>query len=148
MSARGEQAGFTPLWRSAEHGFTLIEMLVTLAIAALVAGVGFPALERQAASWRTRAAAQDCAALLAQARYGAVRQDRSIAVRADGGGRLSAPALNMVTTVSRPASLTMEPAQIVFHPDGTASGGSLTVAAGALSRRFTIDSRTGQISAQ
>lgn len=35
--ARQNEAGFTPLRRSAEHGFTLIEMLVALAIFSLAA---------------------------------------------------------------------------------------------------------------
>jgi general secretion pathway protein I len=38
MSQRPDsQAGFTPPWRSAEHGFTLIEMMVALVIFSLAA---------------------------------------------------------------------------------------------------------------
>ena len=37
MSVPNRQAGFTPLWRSAENGFTLIETLVALAIFSLAA---------------------------------------------------------------------------------------------------------------
>ena len=40
ISATGNsrEAGFTSLWRSAEHGFTLVELMVVLAIIGLVSG--------------------------------------------------------------------------------------------------------------
>jgi general secretion pathway protein H len=36
ISATQSKSGFTPLWRSAEHGFTLIELMVVIAIIGLM----------------------------------------------------------------------------------------------------------------
>jgi general secretion pathway protein H len=42
--AGNSQAGFTPLWRSAEHGFTLIELMVVVTMIALVSAVAVLAI--------------------------------------------------------------------------------------------------------
>ena len=55
QSSRHER-GLTPLWRSAEHGFTLMEMLVVLVVIGLIAAVAIPQVMRLLESAKHKAA--------------------------------------------------------------------------------------------
>ena len=110
----------------AAGGFTLLEMLVVVGIAGLIAGIGFPRLQAQVAAqeWRTGVAA--IGAMLRGARADAVRTGAVTAVaiagdgraaRRDGGAAVALPA-SVAAAADRP---------ILFYGDGSASGGAVTV---------------------
>lgn len=60
-------------FRKAYHGFTLLELLVTLVILSIVLGAGVPMMLNLAKSMRLQGAAQDTYALLQYARTDALR---------------------------------------------------------------------------
>jgi len=65
-----------PTYRHPASGFTLIELMVTLAIMAIVITVGVPALSGYVASQRVRTAVSDTAADIAFARAEAIKESR------------------------------------------------------------------------
>lgn len=133
MSATGRSAGFT-----------LIEMLVVLAIAGLIAGVGWPRLERSLARAEASRAATGVAAALRGARAAAIRRQAMVMVRVDPDGAVlradAAPPLAMPRGVALAAS-----GPVAFYGDGSASGGELRVAAGSREWRYAIRPGTGAV---
>lgn len=117
--------------RTEAAGFTLIEMLVVLAILGLISAIAFPAVERAVDGRRFSHAVAEV-------------EDRLYAARA-----------NAIAT-ARPAAFTPEQDRDgiavavtgqapVFYPDGSASAGTVTVSAGKRAARFRVDPGTGEI---
>lgn len=118
-----------------EQGFTLLEMLVTLAIMALVAGIGFPVLSGAIAARALGDGAGDAVAALGAARARA---------RAQGVAATVLPG-----AVAMPPAVAVDwPAHgITFWPDGSASGGAVVVRDARGARRIVVDPGTGRIEA-
>lgn len=124
---------------SGERGFTLLEMLVTLGILALCAGIGFPAVQRALAgtAFRTASARVEIA----------VRERRAAALR---GGRETWLSAEEVARIARgdgryPVQSLASQGGFRFYPDGSASGGDVTLSAARRSHRFSVDRETGAV---
>lgn len=116
---------------SGSMGFTLIEMLVVLAIVALIASLEFPAIERAFGRERFRSAAAGIESRLHAARATAIAQ--GAATRFDAGALPQGVALDVTR------------AGIVFYPDGSANGGELALTEGPRRFRLAVDGATGRI---
>jgi general secretion pathway protein H len=81
---RGREDGSTPLGRTAEHGFTLIELMVVLVIVALATAAVVVALPSGSRGLRGEATA--FAARAVAARNAAIVSGRPVRVVADAGG--------------------------------------------------------------
>jgi len=114
-------------------GFTLLEMLVVLAIAALIASLEFPAVERALGREKFRTAAAGIEARLHAA--------RAAAIAGGAPARFDAGELPQGLTLAAPGGA------IVFHPDGSANGGELALSDGMRNFRLAIDGPTGRIAA-
>lgn len=130
---------------AAGSGFTLVEMLVVLAVTALIAGLAFPALDRSLRS-QAFAAAADAAELgLRQARADAIRTgrpagltlapDRRSIVR-EGGAPIDLPAAIAITLPTQ---------GIRFFGDGTSSGGTIALTGSGRERRLVVDAGSGAV---
>ncbi len=112
-------------------GFTLIEMLVVLAIVALIASLEFPAIERAFGRERFRTASALVESRLHAARAAAIGQAR--VTRFDAG------------ELPQGVALDAPRAGIVFYPDGSANGGELALTEGPRRFRLAVDGATGRI---
>jgi len=123
-----------------EHGFTLLEMLVTLAIMALVAGIGFPVLSGAIAARALSDGTGDAVAALTAARAQARAQGATVTVAlgTDGRtlGRVVLPAGVAVTWPGR---------GITFYGDGSADGGVVSLADARGRVRIMVAPATGRI---
>jgi type IV fimbrial biogenesis protein FimT len=70
----------------ASHGFTLLELMVTLAIAVILASIAAPSFQNMLASQRVQAATFDLLANLTLARSEAIKQNRSVTLSSVNGG--------------------------------------------------------------
>lgn len=135
------ELGFTFAMRSAEHGFTLIEALVVVAVSALVAGIGFPRIEQSLSAWRMQSSAVAVQAALEDARAQALRTGAParFAVMRDTGdyARPGAPAGRLHPSVRFGEGSDL----ILFFGDGSSSGGRILIEAGS-GRRATISVST------
>ncbi|MDX1733666.1 MAG: prepilin-type N-terminal cleavage/methylation domain-containing protein [Halioglobus sp.] len=119
------------------RGFTLLELVAAISIAALLLGISAPAVQRLYDSARYRSAVSDVVAALNAARYTAIRQGRAQDV-------LVNPVKGVITRGEEvrklPASVELEvlgsrqlnrtdTGVIRFYPDGGSSGGFVNVAA-------------------
>jgi len=119
--------------RSNEHGFTLFEMIVTLAVLGLALALVVGNAPHRGGRLDLEAAAGGVAQALRAARLRAIAEQRSVVVTAR----------EMIPPAG--TALTMAPPRIAFAPDGSASGGVLRVSARGGARVVTVDLLTGQV---
>ena len=130
------------------RGFTLLEMMVTVAIMALITGIGWPMLERLMARGPMDAARGTVALALAQARSAAVAGDRPVTIaRADNDGRALVFSAGL-SPLPLPDGATIEwpDGGITVYGDGSTRAVTGMIHAGAATSRFAIDPATARIS--
>ena len=128
------------------RGFTLIEILVVLAIIALAAGLALPMLGKRGPATGLEAATGEIQAALRSARSSAIAEGRPIAFRGDAGGywldrfhyRLPAAELVRVRTTGG--------SRVSFFPSGGSSGGHILVESAVGKRELAVDAVTGRAS--
>lgn len=123
----------TPSRPSGTHsGFTLLEMLVVLAITGLIAGLLYPQIETARRSVQQRTAREQVAAGAEAARAMALRSGAPVALRADEEGAmlLIGGARRITLDGAGQIRLTLRPQTILFYPDGSTTGGELMLGSG------------------
>jgi prepilin-type N-terminal cleavage/methylation domain-containing protein len=125
-----------------EHGFTLLEMLVVLAISALIAGIGFPQVQTMVAAQEWRTGVASVSALLRAARAQAIRSGGTTILSVASDGRRVEFADNRA--IQLPQSVTVAMAQPVgFFADGSARGGDVVVVGAGRRARIVVAPSTG-----
>jgi general secretion pathway protein H len=134
--------------RMKQHGVTLLELLIVIALMAVVAGIVIPMFGGPVPTSELRASARQLAAGLRLARSEAVSERRETFLLLDVAGKRfkvdrdaqvhalpSRIELKLFTAQNDLVSETV--GSIRFFPDGGSNGGRITVAAG--SRKFDVD---------
>jgi len=140
-----------------EKGFTLLELLVVLVIAGLVLAFVVPVGGRHGERAELARSVDQMASALRMTRSRAIRNDRPEALVVDvkqalyrdaGNAGLGAfPAgthLTLVTTEDEQQSGAL--GSIRFFPDGSSTGGGITIEKGALRYDVLVDWLTGSVS--
>lgn len=138
-----------------QAGFTLIEVLVVVVILGLVAGLVLQRGPLRSAGLDLRTQASQMGQALRRARAAAIVSNRSVAFVLDGpahsfrvGDGAPRPIPASVTVMFSTAGVPIgaRPGTIVFAPDGSASGGSIALTAGASRTQLDVDWLTGRVS--
>jgi general secretion pathway protein H len=140
--------------RFGERGFTLIELIVVLAIISLVLAIGVPRLGQGSGSHAAAATAHAVAAALRLSRNRAVAEDRPTRFVVEGGSYgLGGPGL--LSPVPQGISLTLIDSDridtghaIRFYPDGSSTGGGVALTAGTVRYDVLVDWLNGNVSIQ
>ena len=138
-----------------EHGFTLVEMLVVLAIVALIAAISLPFVPRQSAVQRLHFQRMEIAAYFRAAAIDALSTQKIVQVYFDNNehawrSSVSRRKLPLLPTISQ-KSLTIEDqvqdAKIGFQffPTGGSSGGSIKLLLGDDSAELRVNWLTGAV---
>jgi general secretion pathway protein H len=137
-----------------ERGFSLLELIVVLAILALAAGLVAPSIGRSTDALRTRAEVAGFSAVLRHAREQAIttRQAHRVVVEpVDHVVRVYAgEELRRTRTIPRRWSVdTAGEASLAvrFEPHGTSTGGHYRIVANDVVWRVTVDAFTGRVRA-
>jgi prepilin-type N-terminal cleavage/methylation domain-containing protein len=130
------------------NGFTLIEMLVTLAVAGLIAGVAFPRVQNSMTAMEFRMGAGQVTEGLRAARAEAIRTGVPVTLAVQG----RALVIGAGEPAARPASVSVIAGQdgpVTFYPDGTAEPALYRIrsrtGSAVRERRVTVFGSTGYI---
>lgn len=130
------------------NGFTLIEMLVTLAVAGLIAGIAFPRVQNSMSAMEFRMGAGQVVEALRSARAEAIRTGEPVRFAVEG----RAVVIGTNAAIALPASVSIAAGQdkpVTFYPDGTAEPALYRITSrtdGAVrERRITVFGSTGHI---
>lgn len=138
------------------RGFTLIELLVVLLLLGLMYGLAAPMLGAGSTGVDMKAASRQLAAGLRKARGVAVTEQREAVLTLDvDGRRFSVTGDPKIYALPRQLELALFTAQselvrektgnIRFFPDGTSTGGRVTVSAGESKQEVDVDWLTGRV---
>ena len=149
----GRNAAISKRPRSA--GFTLLELLIVLAVVALAAALVVPNVPGFLGNNRVIAAADTMLAFIREARARAIVRGTTVDLEVDpttGAYRFADRAetidrgIAIDLTASLPAGRAKGSLGIVrFYPDGAASGGVIRLAGSGRARTLTVDALTGRI---
>ncbi|MCJ2048003.1 GspH/FimT family pseudopilin [Methylobacterium sp. J-078] len=153
MPGRGRPSAVRPAARTAEDGFSLVEMLVVLAILGLAAATSGPALDALVPARRLERAAETLRAEMDLLRGEALRTGRTARLVLDGPNNRflsSRPGVApipvaAVLRVDVPRSRWGGPGEIRFLADGSASGGRIALTRGRASRALVVSPLTGLV---
>jgi len=138
------------------RGFTLVELVVVLAILALAYGLIAPSIGGVIAQGDLRVGQRELTAALREARSLAVTDARDVRFVLDGaagsygvGPQRHALARGMALAAAVPESrrLSTRVAVIDFFPDGTSTGGEVVLTAGGATATIAVDWLTGRVGA-
>ena len=121
---------------AADDGTSLVEVLVVMAILALVAAVALPSMRGPDRTHSLRSVASDITARLRAARATALFENRDVAftfdaetrtylVEGTGSPQQLPPATDLSLTTAREFVRDAQEARLLFFADGTCSGGSI-----------------------
>jgi general secretion pathway protein H len=140
------------------RGFTLLELVVTLAVLALAVGVGGAPHARAPPAGRGWGAVAGFAAMLRHARERAIVTSQPQAVVVDPAARrmsrlAGGPEGEVRETRALSERLSVQadppPALVVrFEPQGGGSGGDFRLTSGAVAYRVRVDALTGRVRSQ
>lgn len=144
-----------PRLAAGEAGFTLLELIVVLAIVAAATLLALPSAERSRRGLTVATTAAELAATLNAARAEAVRSNREQRVTIDlAGRRFHVEGLGTGHTLPREIGVTYTVpageqadaglAFFRFRPDGSSSGGEIRLATARQSARLEVDWLTGR----
>jgi general secretion pathway protein H len=137
------------------QGFTLFELLVVLAILGIVIALGAPSLHRMLPGVELKSSAQTVATALREARGLAIASSTEVTLVVDlndhalrvGDGppvRLSSSVGITLLTATREL-IDAGTGQIRFYPDGTSTGGRITLSRGDRRYHVVVDWLTGRV---
>ena len=132
--------------RTAESGgFTLVELLVVLAIMALMAAIVLPFIGQGTAGAGLRAAGAELRANLQAASSDAVTQSRTVIFRGDPSGGFWLGQRHYSLGERTPLRVTVAGAgPIAFYPWGGSSGGHIRIEIAQSWRDIDVDAVTGR----
>jgi type IV fimbrial biogenesis protein FimT len=142
---------------SRQAGFTLIELVIAIAIVAVLLAVGVPSLRDMAVSQRVRGAANDLYSDLIFARAEAIKRNAQVSVVRETGGWLQGwrvqaggSDVRMQARITEVSYSGAADASIVYNPDGrttlagTASFNFSSASGGAVSMRCVVITPSGR----
>jgi len=141
------------------RGFTLFELLLVLLLVGMLYGLSMPMLGAGSTGVDIKAASRQLAAGLRKARAVAVTERREAVLTLDVDGRTfsltgdpktySLPKQLDVSLFTAQSELVREKiGGIRFFPDGTSTGGRVTVSAGESKQWVDVDWVTGRVAVQ
>jgi general secretion pathway protein H len=140
--------------RFGERGFTLIELIVVLAIISLVLAIAVPRLGQGSGSHAAAATAHAVAAALRLSRNRAVAEDRPTRFVVEAGS-YGLGGAGLLSPVPQGISLTLIDSDridaghaIRFYPDGSSTGGGVALTAGTVRYDVLVDWLNGNVSIQ
>ena len=141
-----EPTRFASPWRNG--GFTLLEMVVVLAILGVVIALMLPYLGKREPNVALIGAATEIRAALRAARATAIGEDRAVAFGGDteGGYRIDGHHYRLVAAAAAVSALWVETpggSQISFFPTGGSSGGRIVLHGAQARREIEVDAITG-----
>lgn len=144
------------VWCAQQRGFTLLELIVVLVIGVLMVSLAPPLLSSLSGTTELRSAARQLAAGLRTARNAAITSQQEAVLTLDLAQRRFAVsgdrreihlpesvALHLYTAQSE--LLNQATGNIRFFPDGSSTGGAITVSGTKWAYRVNVDWLTGAI---
>ena len=142
--------------RTAERGFTLVEMLVVLVVIALLASFSPLLVDRLLPQYRIEAAARELADTMRRARGFAIRDNRPRYVVVDAGKRVAAigggqtshripPEVQIDLEIASIEQVNAAAGRIRFFPDGSSTGGRIVLTSAERSFAIVVDWFDGKV---
>ena len=142
--------------RSSSLGFTLIEILLTLVIAAAITAISATAYSRLSSSAALKATSQDILVTLRRARISAIAKSEEVAFSVDNNKRiywvvgsnrqrLLDSSLDLQIFSAKGLSTNKNISQIRFAPDGSSSGGEIKISNGKKVYNVVVEWLSGKV---